>query len=193
MPLFSVAELRERASLELGPLFKSLSFQRLEESVAEFSAALSFDIFMSHSKLDADLIYGLKGRIEDMGYSVYVDWAVDRELDRSKVNRNTARSLKYRMQNCRSLFFAWSKSSGQSVWMPWELGYFDGYRGKVAIAPISEHRRHWFIGQEYLGLYPYVTTGLIQNTEKETLWITESPTKYVSFRRWLKDGKPSKH
>jgi hypothetical protein len=41
--------------------------------------------------------------------------------------------------------------------MPWELGYFDGFRpGHVAILPLVKATGAGFNGQEYLGLYPYV-------------------------------------
>ena len=76
--------------------------------------------------------------------------------------------------------------------MPWELGYFDGYNGKVAIVPISNsvNSDNVFEGQEYLGLYPYMTKGTIVNTTDERLWIHESPRKYVTFEEWLNDIEP---
>jgi hypothetical protein len=41
--------------------------------------------------------------------------------------------------------------------MPWELGYFDGFRpGHVAVLPIVKYDGQSFVGQEYLGLYPCI-------------------------------------
>lgn len=41
--------------------------------------------------------------------------------------------------------------------MPWELGYFDGYKpGFVAILPLVQSSGSDFKGQEYLGFYPYI-------------------------------------
>jgi hypothetical protein len=41
--------------------------------------------------------------------------------------------------------------------MPWELGYYDGFRpGYVAILPLVQTAGGSFSGQEYLGLYPYM-------------------------------------
>ena len=37
----------------------------------------SFDIFLSHSSKDKQLILGVKQLIEDSGYSVYIDWVDD--------------------------------------------------------------------------------------------------------------------
>ena len=33
-----------------------------------------YDIFLSHSSSDAEIVAGLKLEIEDLGFSVYVDW-----------------------------------------------------------------------------------------------------------------------
>jgi hypothetical protein len=42
--------------------------------------------------------------------------------------------------------------------MPWELGFFDGFKGRVAIVPLNENQFdiNEFKGQEYLGIYPYL-------------------------------------
>jgi hypothetical protein len=115
-----------------------------------------FDIFLSHSFRDAPLILGIVEVLEDQGVSVYVDWLVDAQLDRSKVNARTAAVLRQRMKQCKSLIFATSTASPSSKWMPWELGYFDGLRGeRISIMPIEE-TPGGTQGQEYLGLYPAI-------------------------------------
>lgn len=115
-----------------------------------------FDIFLSHSFQDADLILGVLEILSSSGLSVYVDWVVDGGLSRSNVNRSTAERLRERMKSCNSLVFATSSNSPSSKWMPWELGYFDGLRGeRIAIMPI-EDPRGTSSGQEYLDLYPRI-------------------------------------
>lgn len=48
--------------------------------------------------------------------------------------------------------------------MPWELGYFDGFRnGGVAVLPLLESENATFRGQEYLGLYPLVNKDAYSN------------------------------
>jgi len=114
-----------------------------------------FDVFISHSYEDADVIAGVKAIIEGTGLSAYVDWIEDAQLDRSQVSPATADQLRKRMNNCRFLLFVTSSASPHSKWMPWELGYFDGLkRGKVGIFPIVKKDGDDFHGQEYLGLYP---------------------------------------
>ncbi|MFN1617636.1 TIR domain-containing protein [Vibrio rotiferianus] len=115
-----------------------------------------FDIFLSHSYMDKDLIFKLKNYLEDNDLSVYVDWIDDHQLERESVNSETAQTLRKRMKQCKSLVFATSSNSTTSKWMPWECGYFDGINGKIAILPISKIDEYSFEGQEYLGLYPYI-------------------------------------
>lgn len=148
----------------------------------------AYDIFLSHCTKDAKKVAGLKLEIEDIGYSVYVDWIDDPHLDRSKVNKATALLLQERMKNCRCLIYAFSENSGESKWMPWELGYFDGIKGKVAVLPISNKSGDSFNGTEYLGIYYYITVDKALNSNTETLWVRESSSKYIIFSGWLNNN-----
>lgn len=117
----------------------------------------AFDVFLSHSILDAAIILGVKTLLEAEGLRVYVDWIEDDRLNRSRVTSATAAVLRERMRHSRSLIYATSSTASQSKWMPWELGFFDGFRpGHVAILPLVAASTSDFTGQEYLGLYPYV-------------------------------------
>ncbi len=151
----------------------------LEKQVNEFSYSKTYDIFMSHSYLDAEVILRVKQLIEEIDFTVYVDWVEDKHLDRVNVNKNTAYIIKSRMGNCKSLFYVDSSNAPKSKWMPWELGYFDGLKNRVAILPIVEKDKDRFNGQEYLGLYPYV------DKTTKTLWVNEGAGKYKNFRDWL--------
>lgn len=136
------------------------SNSRVAESEIRKSAKTSietiFDVFLSHSYEDAEVIAGIKGLIEDQGLRVYVDWIEDPEADRTQVTAATAEMLRQRMNHCRFLLYASSSAARGSKWMPWELGYFDGRRpGHVGILPIVHSEGAVFHGQEYLGLYPY--------------------------------------
>ena len=128
----------------------------LDRRTAGISERETFDVFLSHSFRDAQIILGIAELLKSQGVSVYVDWLVDGQLDRSKVSAATARLLRKRMGQCRSLIFATSTSSPSSKWMPWELGYFDGRNGSnISIMPIEEQAPGKY-GQEYLELYPAI-------------------------------------
>lgn len=114
--------------------------------------------------------------LEEAGFIVYVDWHEDSHLERGKVTKETALLIRKRMQNCKSLIFAMTKNSSKSRWMLWELGYFDGFKGKVAILPLVENSNDVFEGQEFISLYPsieqYGANFYIDNPFKELIeWV----------------------
>ncbi|MFJ7007931.1 toll/interleukin-1 receptor domain-containing protein [Pseudomonas putida] len=131
--------------------------EMMAESIESSKRATRFDVFLSHSINDAELVLGVKVLLEEMGKKVYVDWVDDPELDRSQVNKLTAERLRGRMKQSDTLLYIATENATNSKWMPWELGYFDGHKpGKVAILPVVEKDNQTFEGQEYLGLYPTV-------------------------------------
>ena len=116
-----------------------------------------WDIFLSHASRDARVVLGVHAALTSAGYKVYVDWLADKLLDRESVNAGTADVLRTRMRQSSSLLFLATESAPKSKWMPWELGYFDGYKPQhVAIFPVAQ-TKYSFVGQEYLLLYPWIT------------------------------------
>lgn len=117
-----------------------------------------FDTFLSHAMVDAELVLGIKVLLEAEGQKVYVDWIDDRALERDRVTAKTADVLRKRMRQSNSLLYVATENAPKSKWMPWELGYFDGFKnGGVAILPVLDKSDSPFEGQEYLGLYPVIT------------------------------------
>jgi hypothetical protein len=83
------------------------------------------------------------------------------------------------MNQSKSLFYLYTKNSQKSRWMPWELGYFDGFADNVAILPTQEAPN--YRGEEYLGLYPYVdVTGT-------TVWIHRNSSDFKLFEDWRRE------
>jgi hypothetical protein len=146
---------------------------------------MDFDIFLSHSKADEEVILGAKSMFEDKGFSVYVDWIDDPHLDRSQVTAKTAGELRERMSQCKMLVYAHSLNSAASTWMPWELGYFDGKTGKIGILPIATGSTLEFEGNEYLGLYPYIDFVAPEGEPEREFWINRSFHVYAPLRGWL--------
>lgn len=145
----------------------------LHEAVASVSQTQKFDIFLSHSLHDAEVIAGVKAYLEEQGKTVYVDWMDDSQLSREAVTAATAEVLRVRMKMSRSLIFATSESSPKSKWMPWELGYFDGlHTGKVAVLPLVVNHGDKFKGQEYLGLYPLVEELTVSGSKRKVAFVT---------------------
>lgn len=163
---------------------------RLDAAIKSYREADRFDIFLSHRYMDYLHLEELKEQLEEnFNLSVYVDHKVDADLDRKKVDKGTADLLRKRMKQCRCLFFATTVNSLDSKWMPWELGYFDGMAGKVAIVPVfaTDPGGEKYEGTEYLGLYPYITKG--EAGGKHYLWVHETEKRWANFEEWMKTGK----
>lgn len=165
----------------------------LNEAVRAQTTTKMYDIFLSHAFSDAELILGVKVKLERYGHSVYVDWIDDPQLDRSSVTSSTANWLRERMNCCQSLFYSTTESSSKSKWMPWECGYVDGKHGRSAILPLTETGVSVFNGQEYLSIYPYITEAPIKGQTRKILWVHESNNVYCKFTEWLAGKKPYKH
>lgn len=119
----------------------------------------AYDVFLSHRYAETAEVEKLATWIHELGYSVYLDWKEDPQLDRSKVSPHTADVIRNRLRMSTCLIFAFSRSDTEpSVWMPWELGFFDGASGmRIGFLPLDEQARHTLKGQEYLGLYKELT------------------------------------
>ena len=197
MPLINEHELHRVGDLIISKSynFSKSADQILIEASMAFKSVDGYDIFLSHSYRDAKEILGLKALLTDFGYTVYVDWIDDRQMDRTKVSTATAERLRTRIGKCRCLMFVTSANSPASVWMPWELGYADAKHGRVAVMPIASGFAavNDYHGQEYLALYPFVTKDHAKRTGVETLFVNVTLTNYVGLSDWLKGQPPFQH
>jgi hypothetical protein len=166
----------------------------LQKDAGKFSFAKSYDIFLSHSYLDAEIIAGLCILLESFNLTVYVDWREDKQLDRQNVTRETADLLRTRMKACRSMLYALSLNARESKWMPWELGYFDGGGNPaIAIVPIEDRQisASSFSRQGYLLLYPYLELNNLLTGQKE-LRIRPNQQQYIELKSWVGGSKAFK-
>jgi hypothetical protein len=183
MGIFTSQELTNLA-YEKQTLFETKLFS------ARQSKPTTYDIFLSHSFLDKSEVKGLYLELTSYGYSVYVDWIVDPQLDRSNVTKASAELIRNRMKSSKSLLLAISTNADLSKWIPWELGFVDGNTNKCAIIPVSKERipPKAFKGKEYLKLYPFIKKHPLENQTKGSLWVIESEYKYSLFKKWFESG-----
>lgn len=192
MSLFTESAVRARARREMTNFSKSASAVLLER-VRKQDAERAWHIFLSHAFLDREMLSGTVLLIEDLGYSVYIDWREDPELDRTQVTPATAAVLRERMRASKCLFYSVTPNAKESAWMKWELGWKDGQNNRTAILPIESEQTDSWSGQQFLGLYPYVAGGTIQSSQKGALWIHRSRNCYVNFDLWLEGKEPHEH
>lgn len=195
MALLKESKLREIADQEIrkSKVYSQINREMiknamLNESSKQFTFEKKYDIFLSHSYLDKDLIIGLSKYLESFGYSVYIDWIEDSKLDRSDVSVKNVEILRQRMSSSNCLLYAFSENALLSKWMPWELGFMDGFTNKVVICPIVTSSLTNYLGTEYLGIYPFIDEAKSNSNDNIILWVTDQNNEklYISFSNWLK-------
>lgn len=147
-----------------------------------------FDIFLSYSSKDAPAVLGLYHWLSGRNYCVYLDCFDPSLPNPSVVNRSTAEVLRRRMVQSRSLFVATTKSTPSSAWVPWELGFTDGFSNKAAVLFIAPGGGVKFHRQSYFELYPEVQHDA-SKTKPDDLIITDSvtsPPLSCSWGAWLR-------
>lgn len=186
MTYFTKSEARSAASIgrqvqrSAGKTFDRI----LKEEALSAQESSTFDIFLSHAISDAELILGVKALLEKQGFKVYVDWVEDPHLNRQTVSKETADLLRRRMRQSKSLIYVATDNASSSKWMPWELGFFDGFKpGCLAIMPILETDSAIFKGQEYLNLYPVVQKNKYTNGTLD-IFVEESGIKWTTLKRF---------
>ncbi|MBE7702552.1 MAG: toll-Interleukin receptor [Cyanobacteria bacterium SIG28] len=147
---------------DLNSIINTAEYRNINESyMRKFKTPYyeTFDIFLCHSSSDIDEIVKLKTYLlRKYNKKAYVCEVDDPQLDPAKANRETAKTLQERMNASSELYFVLSKNTQKSIWMPWELGYFDGTKTNknIKIFPLIdkvEEEIFNFEGQEYLELY----------------------------------------
>ncbi len=153
-----------------------------------------YDLFISHSFMDKQLVEALYRKFEEAGYKVYIDWKEEKLQDRENVSSETARILRERMNRCSGLSYIATGNIVNTKWCPRELGYADGKKNRAAILPILNEESNEYEGMEYLGLYPYIDYVKDQNG-KFDFWVNDSQikNKYITLRKWLNGEKLIEH
>jgi hypothetical protein len=139
------------------------------------------DVFVSYSHRDSEVVLGICYILRrTFGLNVYVDRD---DVTLSTEDEKVANQLRQRMKSCLSLVYIASNNDSQSHWMPWELGYFDGLRGTVAVLPITETAStEKPQDRPYLRLYPYIDKTSL------TLWVNDRRGHFENFREWVRKG-----
>ena len=170
---------------------RSLYSYRIE-GFLRFDSAETYDLFISHSFQDKELVIGLVQLFKKAGYKVYVDWIEDRKLDRENVNENTAKLIRERIKRSHGLAYISTSNIVHSKWCPWELGVSDGMHERACILPVMMSE---FKGQEYLSLYPYIEYGRRDGYYSNDFVVIDQndESKYIELRKWLSGNNPYKH
>lgn len=140
-------------------------------------------IFLSHSHQDKDVIEQSKIFFENLGISVYVDWA-DKTMP-EKTDGETAQKIKYQIISANDKFVLLATNNAvASKWCNWEVGIADPFKlphNKIALLPLAENSGAWN-GNEYLQIYPRIERGTT-NTNDYYVWYPNGTVQAIS--EWL--------
>jgi hypothetical protein len=144
-----------RGELLQRPLYEARAkAEKYHRKSASFTAR--HHIFLSHSHHDAELVERVAELLGEYANSIYVDWKDD---SMPKVTSpETARRIKGKIAETNKFILLATNNALSSKWVPWELGVADlsNTMKNVAILPITDPPHSWN-GNEYIGIYSYIT------------------------------------
>lgn len=192
MPLLTERFIRERARDFM--VREGLTAERCLERASKQSLS-RYDIFLSQTKRDAEIVLGVYAYLTSLGYKVFCDWIEMPKVDGSSVTPANAELVRTAMKLSDTMLFIDSDGAEQSRWMCWELGWFDAAKGYVAILPLASENKKYYEGREFLGLYPYVRLGIDDDLEivrpfaknSRGSAMFEAPNS-LSFENWRQRG-----
>ena len=82
MAYFTKDEARQAARSRMNKSYQFNAKSILESEARSTTSYESFDVFLSHSSKDAELVLGVKEILSRMGIKVYVDWHDDPQANR---------------------------------------------------------------------------------------------------------------
>ena len=134
------------------------TFSNVLNETRDYTYASSWQkkIFLSHSHYDAKEVHVTRKFFENLGVSIYVDWADDSMP--TKTCGETATKIKHKiMMNDKFVLLA-TDFALMSKWCNWEVGIGDTFKLKednIVILPLINNTGEWR-GNEYLQIYPYI-------------------------------------
>ena len=156
---------------------------KVSESRAYDKSSSTTSIFLSHSHQDKDVVEQAKIFFENLGISIYVDWAD--ETMPEKPNVNTAIKIKSQIISKNDKFVLLATNNAVvSKWCNWEVGIADPFKlnnKKLALLPLADNSGTWN-GNEYLQIYPRIEKSSLYN-DQYNVWYPDNTTE--SLATWL--------
>jgi len=120
-------------------------------------ATATTSIFLSHSHYDKAVVEQAKIFFENLGISIYVDWA-DKTMP-EQTNGATAQKIKEQIIYSNDKFVLLATNNAvESKWCNWEVGIADAFKlpkKKIVLLPLADNSGLWN-GNEYLQIYPRI-------------------------------------
>ncbi|MCC8410996.1 toll/interleukin-1 receptor domain-containing protein [Mucilaginibacter sp. UR6-1] len=153
MAIFTKQQFENKARNKAG--YTGLS-AHLTENRAFSKSLATTSIFLSHSHKDRPIVEQAKVFFQNLGLSIYVDWAD--ETMPEKTNGITAAKIKIKIKDNDKFILLATNDAVSSKWCNWEVGIGDSYKlnnDKICVLPLADNSKTWD-GNEYLQIYPRI-------------------------------------
>lgn len=181
MAIFTKQQFESVARTKAG--FRGLS-NTLNESRTFSKSSSTTSIFLSHSHTDRPIVEQAKVFFENLGISIYVDWAD--ETMPEKTNGITAQRIKNQIISTNDKFILLATNNAiASKWCNWEVGIADPFKlpkKKIALLPLADNSGTWN-GNEYLQIYPRIEKSTLINDEYY-VWYPDGTLE--ELKSWLR-------
>lgn len=158
--------------------------QNLNESVRLYSGKPMYRIFLSYRHRDRDLVGQVVDYLHRLSPDVYIDF-LDDALNNAPSSQ-TAPILRQRIQQSKKLIQLLSPNSGESKWMPWELGLGDGmlgYPNSVILPGITDYSST--LDQDYIKMYGRIESSNAAFGLPNDLTVVYPDRTSIGFKQWL--------
>lgn len=163
MAIFTKQQFESIARIKAGSRGLSAT---LNESRTFSKATSTTSIFLSHSHTDRAIVEQAKVFFQNLGISIYVDWAD--ETMPEKTNGVTAQKIKNQIISINDKFVLLATNNAiASKWCNWEVGIADPFKllnKKIALLPLADNSGTWN-GNEYLQIYPRIEKSSLNNDD----------------------------
>lgn len=91
-------------------------------------------------------------------------------------NTDTAQVIIERLKSCNALMFVYTKESLNSLWTPWEIGYFHSLKGKICVYYPDDIDESLI--PAYINIYPKVLL-------KENEVVVKTDEEIIPINKWI--------
>ncbi len=147
--------------------FDSFKVSDLRKSQEKINETYTFDsnlsirkkkVFLSHKHEDLEDLKGVIGMLENQfNVDVYID-SMDQTMPKI-TSGETATRIKETITQCDKFILLATEKATESKWCNWELGFGDAVKSSkksIALFPMMETKDSFYMGIEYLEIYPYI-------------------------------------
>ncbi len=159
-------------------------------SAGSISSGAGTTVFISHKHDDLTELEGFISYLKkEYNIIPYID-SMDKGMPKNTC-AETAERIKMVIGNCQKFILLGTNKALFSKWCNWEVGIADKTKlptNNMAILPMLDDNKSFYLGNEYLEIYPYIEEIINIYGNKKYLAVnihTKEGTKRIPLKEWL--------